>query len=113
MNNAILYTSNSIPLKDFTSSNENVFSMNRNMFIKTSTSPVDHTTYLTKKYYGPVNRDSSVRTHDKKNVAIGSDIVSKYQEFSFTDIGKNNVIQDQALQRVRNKGYVIPMKSRK
>ena len=112
-NNAILNTRRSMPLKDLSSNNENVFSMNRNIFTKTTEPTVDNSTYLMKKYYGASNRDSSVRTYEKKNVAIGSDLVSNDQKFSFTNIGKNNITQNQALQRVRNKGYIIPMKSRK
>lgn len=110
--NGILDSVRAMPLKDLTSNNENFFSMKRMQYAKTASLPVSNTTYLTKKYYGSVSRDSSQRTRQMSRNSVGSGLNYNKQPLSYANIQTNNLVQDQALRRVRNKGYVIPMKSR-
>lgn len=111
-NNGILDSVRASPLKDLTSNNENFFSMKRTQYTRTATNKEDKSTYFTKKYYGPVNRDSSQRTRQMAKNSVGYGLNYEKEPLSYTNTQTNNLVQEQALRRVRNKGYVIPMKSR-
>ena len=100
INNGILDTFKSMPLKDQTSDNDNSFSMNRTNFSKTT--PNTNFTHPNKKWYGQNNsRDSSSVVERRKKNAIGVSLNLNSDPHSFTNIGDNT--QMQSLQRVRNR----------
>ena len=107
INNGILDSLNAMPLKDKTSDNENNFALNREQHIRTISSiPVSKE----KKWYTNTNRDSSSVVNSKKAHAIGATSMNPNSNpMSFTN-NKTDADISQALNRVRNKGYTVPLK---
>lgn len=107
INNGILDGLNAMPLKDRTSDNENNFALNRDQHVRTISSiPVSNE----KKWYTNTNRDSSSVINSRKAHAIGATSMNPTgNQMSFTNNRTDGVIS-QALNRVRNKGYTVPLK---
>lgn len=108
--NGILSAIRAMPLKDLTSNNENFFSMKRTLYTRSATTRPSNDVYLTKKYYGAVNHDASSRTRQMSASSVGSGLNYDQKPLSYTTVQTNNLVQGQALQRVRNSGYIIPRK---
>ena len=108
-NNAILESVRAMPMKDLTSTNESFFSMKRNLFTRTASTAQSNEVYLRKKHYGVSNRDASTRTREKLKNTIGLGLNLQSDKISFTNNQTTNIVQNQALQRMRNKGYVVPL----
>tara|TARA_B100000941_G_C28402980_1_gene499117 strand:+ start:596 stop:958 length:363 start_codon:yes stop_codon:yes gene_type:complete len=107
INNGILGSLKSMPLKDGTSDNDESFSLNRNQHYRTHTSqPVS----AEKKWIPNANRDASSVIGSRKTSSIGLNSMNHQKSpMSFTNTNENNTIK-QALQRVRNKGATVPLK---
>jgi len=133
INNGILSGPNAMPLKDLTSDNQESFAMNRSIFQKSYTKPIDLSipqltqtiiqrqspgiqhgfniqggaTVNQKKWIGG-NRDSSQITKNRRVQSTGK-ILSNTGPQSFKNTSDNNTRID-ALARVRGGGYMIPPK---
>jgi hypothetical protein len=107
INNGILDSLNAMPIKDKTSDNENNFALNRVQHVRTISSvPV----LPEKRWYTNTNRDSSSVINSKKAHAIGATSMNPNSKpMSFTN-NTTDIITNQALNRVRNKGYTVPLK---
>lgn len=107
INNGTLSGRGAMPAKDSTSSDNNTFSMGRNMFSQTQT----NTSYLEKKYYGSSrNRDASVIVEQNKLLEIGNGTKNASElPIAFTTTEDKNTTR-QALHRVRSGGSVVPPK---
>lgn len=110
LNNGITSIQGGMPLKELTSSNENQFSMNRHKYAETHKTLLSKNTdiLLKKKYIPNANRDSSSRILSIKSKTIGNSLNPDKKAMSFTASNENTL--KQAIQRVRNKGYVVPNK---
>jgi len=98
INNGVLYGLRAMPMKDSTSSNENVFSMSRLLFTNKS---------YTTPYYGQSrNKDASARIDRLRIAAIGR--TNPLEPISF--LTKKDNSAREALQRVRSRGAIAPAK---
>lgn len=102
LNNGVLNTKNSMPLKDSTSDNDASFQIGRRSYVDTE----PNTSQM--KWYG--NRDASDVSRRKRVFAIGKG--------TFNDLGKPTAFTSQqknivntALRRSRAGGYVVPAKA--
>ena len=111
INNGSTHLQGGMPLKDSTTTNENRFSMSRHDYKHTN--KIDTTrnaeTIAKKKWISNGNRDASSIIHRKKTKEIGYSSLNPHgNEMSFTEANENT--WNQARQRTRNQGYVIPPK---
>jgi hypothetical protein len=111
INNGSLSGRGAMPAKDSTSSDNNTFSMGRNMFTRTFSPVQTNTSYLEKKFYGGSrNRDASAIVEQNKLMEIGNGSKNASgAPIAFTTTTDKNTTR-QALHRVRNGGYVVPAK---
>jgi len=110
INNGTLSGRGAMPAKDSTSSDNNTFSMGRNMFTRTFSQTQTNTSYLEKKYYGSSrNRDASVIVEQNKLLEIGVTKNASEAPIAFTTTEDKNTTR-QALHRVRSGGSVVPPK---
>lgn len=111
INNGSTTIKGGMPLKESTSTNENRFSMGRHQYVHTNNTEVANTTEIIakKKWMGNSNRDASSVAHRNRTHVIGYNSLNPSgNEMSFTRSNENTL--KQALQRTRNKGYVVPPK---
>lgn len=108
INNGTLSGRGAMPSKDSTSSDNNTFSMGRNMFTRTYTSAQIN---LEKKFYGSSrNKDASSIVEKNKLLEIGNGSKNASgAPIAFTTTLDNNTT-GQALHRVRSGGSVVPAK---
>lgn len=107
LNNGILISKNSMPMKDSTSDGNSTFSMGRLMH----TNNVSQNAHPTKKWIGG-NRDASQVIKNRSISAIGNGTMNNENTSnSFVSNTSKNVVND-ALVRVRSSGYVVPPKAR-
>jgi hypothetical protein len=101
-----------MPIKNIQTSNENVFSMRRNMFIQSQQIDRKRTeeTENKKKFYGNVsNRDAS--SVISKRAVNGSQSSFKINNKPVSYQGTtNNYEADRARQNARSLGYIVPPK---
>ena len=105
INNAVNEALKGSPLKDLTSSNESSFVMGRTVYSETQYN--NKNVHPNKKFYGMKNSDASdvIRRRRDESVGVGS---LNAAQVPFSYVSSNNVqTQNQALQRVRNKGYTV------
>lgn len=108
INNGILKGAKAMPQKDITSTNENVFSMNRHTFVR-QTQVNEMTTKTNKKWIGG-NRDSSNITSKRRINAIGEiSLNNSGGLMSFTTTKPGNDVRN-AKHRVRSCGSIVPPK---
>ena len=111
INNGSTTIKGGMPLKELTSTNENRFSMGRHDYVHTNNKEVANTTEIIakKKWMGNSNRDASNVVHRNRTHIIGYNSLNPSgNEMGFTRSNDNTL--KQALQRTRNKGYVVPPK---
>lgn len=111
VNNGILSGKGAMPQKDSTSDGGNSFSLNRHQFFKSYAATDSTVAYKKeKKWFG--NKDASQVTQNRRvnQIAKGS-LNASGDNMSFTTVSDNNT-QRQALSRMRNGGYVAPIKCR-
>ena len=134
-NNGVLYSSNSMPMKNITSDNDSTFSLNRMYFRRSYLPPQNYTvdksthstiqrdspaiqhsfiidgpkTALQKKWIGG-NRDASQIIANRRinSVGVGS-LNSAAAPFSYTTTNDPNAVRE-AKHRVRSGGSVVPAK---
>lgn len=106
INNGAMVFTKAMPNKDLTSDNQSSFSLHRRSYAKT------YSNEPTKQWFGgSKNRDSSSVMNDRKKNAVGvGSLNAKSELMSFTKMN-NMQGENQALQRVRNGGYVVPPKT--
>ena len=106
INNGALVFTKAMPNKDLTSDNQSSFSLSRRSYAKT------YSEKTTKEWFGgSKNRDSSSVINNRKKNAVGGGSLNANEELmSFTKLD-NVQGENQALQRVRNSGYVVPLKT--
>jgi hypothetical protein len=112
INNGILSTLKSSPMKDITSDGNNSFSMNRQQFVKTNRTETASTPaiILQKKWYGSNNKDASTITDSRRISEIGNgSLNSSKKDFAFKTTSDINVSRE-ALKRVRSGGCIVPAK---
>ena len=103
INNAVSEALKASPLKDLTSSNESSFVMGRNIYRETQDN--NKNIHPNKKFYGMKNSDASDVMRRRSNESVGAGSLNAAQ-IPFSYVSSNNTqTQNQALQRVRNKGY--------
>jgi len=134
INNGILKSKMAMPMKDLTSDNESSFEMNRKLFQKTYTKPVNfsnitignmviqrqalglsnhqavidgHSNFYQKKWIGG-NRDASQVTTNRRVNTTGASLNSK-QPTAFTNVVDHNTARE-ALRRSRSAGSIAPAK---
>lgn len=102
LNNGVLTTNNSMPLKDSTSDNNASFQIARRTYVDTE----PNTSQM--KWYG--NRDASDVSRRRRVFAVGKG--------TFNDLGKPNAftsekkhVVNSALRRTRAGGYVVSAKA--
>ena len=106
INNAVSEALKASPMKDMSSSNESSFAMGRNIYRETHNN--NKNVHPNKKFYGMKNNDASDVIRRRRNESIGVGSLNAAQ-VPFSYVSSNNVqTQNQALQRVRNKGYTVP-----
>ena len=111
INNGSTMIKGGMPIKELTSTNENHFAMNRHQYVNTNNTETARTAEIIakKKWLGNSNRDaSSIARRNAAHVIGYNSLNPSGNEMSFTASNKNTV--NQALQRTRNKGYVVPPK---
>lgn len=110
INNGILSNQNAMPQKDATSDGTGSFAIGRQNYVDT-VSAINGTTpsqKMAKKWYG--NRDASTSTANRRIIGIGrGSFNADNVPTSFTNTSDKNIV-DQALNRVRSCGYVVPPK---
>ena len=111
INNGILNTIKAMPQKEINGDNENTFSMNRELYSNTINANLN--VGNNKKWYGnSSNRDASSIAKSRRINEIGNGVLNaKENPMSFTNGGKDNDVKS-ALNRVRNKGYTMPLKKK-
>ena len=111
INNGSTTIKGGMPLKELTSTNENRFAMNRHQYMHTNSTETAKTTEIIakKKWMANSNRDASSIAHRNRSHTIGYNSLNpSAKEMSFTASNENTI--NQALQRTRNKGYMVPPK---
>ena len=102
LNNGVLSTNNSMPLKDSTSDNNTSFQIARRSYVDTE----PNTSQM--KWYG--NRDASDVSRRRRVFAVGKGTFNDLgKPTSFTSQPRN--IVNTALRRSRAAGYVVPAKA--
>ena len=108
LNNAQVNYKGGMPLKESTTTNENRFSMLRHTYVHTNNTATAGKS-ATKKWYPNQNRDASAIMREQKAHTVGNTSLNPSgSTMAFTAYNRNT--NKQALQRVRNKGAVIPPK---
>jgi len=111
LNNGSTNIKGGMPVKELTSTNENRFSMSRHQYVHTNKTDTERTAEIIakKKWLGNSNRDASSVARKNQTKEIGYNTLNPLnKEMSFTASNENTL--KQALQRTRNKGYVVPPK---